>query len=411
MVLVLLFFGWYLFLRNPNIPAGETIRGILPFGSGEDISELTTDPSNPFGASDQAVAETIDEFGIPAAGLSRISNSPVAGFVLLDKNKQTVARYVDRATGHIYDVYLATKASSTSFEKVKVTNNTLPKIYEAYFRSDGNAVILRYLKEDSDIAENLSLTLTLPRATSTSSPQTNTLYTVSSTPIRGDIGSLAVGSGNTIFSVLRDSSSIVSSTFNGTGAKTLFSSAFNNWHLATAGSNLIVFTKASMSAPGYAYNLNLSNGTLTKILGPLNGLVIIPSTFSNQILYSYVENGRTRLFAKNSQNNIPLEISPETLAGKCVWSSAKAGILFCGVPIDGLASGEPDNWYRGITHFSDRIWMFNANTDIAQVMVEPEQALGTSLDVFEPRLSSNEDFLVFINKIDLSLWALKLEKF
>ena len=42
------FFGWYLFLRDPDIPAGETIRNILPFGSGGDVaSRPTTNNSQP----------------------------------------------------------------------------------------------------------------------------------------------------------------------------------------------------------------------------------------------------------------------------------------------------------------------------------------------------------------------------
>ncbi|MEK9171821.1 MAG: hypothetical protein AAB782_01115 [Patescibacteria group bacterium] len=391
------FFGWYLFLRNPNISAGVAIRNILPFGSGGDTtSRLTNNPSTPLGASNQLVA---DEFGNPAANLFRLSNTPVAGAVVFDRGNQTIVRYVDRATGHIYDTDLAT------LEKTKVTNNTLPKIYEAYFRSDGNAVILRSLKDSSDVVENLSLALTPSKATSTS------LYTVSSTALRGNISAVAAGSGNTLIYALRDNSSIVTSAFNGTGAKTLFTSAFTDWRLNTAGNSLIVYTKASTDAPGYAYTLNTSSGVLTKILGPLNGLTAIQNNLGNRILYSYVEDNKMKSFTKNLTNNALSEISPTTLAEKCVWSIKKAGILFCATPTDAPGASEPDLWYRGVTHFSDRIWLFDTNTDIARVLVEPKQSLRIDIDVFEPKLSPDEDYLIFINKTDLSLWALRLEAF
>ncbi|MEX2013677.1 MAG: hypothetical protein WD897_02070, partial [Parcubacteria group bacterium] len=397
-VALVAFLGWYLFLRNPDIPTGMVIRNILPFGSGDDINIPAQPTGNGFGDG-AGEEEPFDEFGLPTADLFRISNTPVAGATIFTRNGQTVVRYVDRATGHIYDVDLGT------LDKTKVTNNTLPKIYEAYFRSDRNAVLLRFLKDDSDTVENLSLTLTPPQATS------STLYAVSSTLLGGDISAVAVGSGNTLIYARRDTSSIVTSTFNGTGARTLLTLPFTDWRLATAGNSLVVYTKASANASGFAYTLNTSNGAFVKILGPLNGLVVIPSSIGNRVLYSYVEHNGTKAFAKNLTNNALAEISPATLAEKCVWSARNAGILFCGAPTDGLGIDEPDNWYRGATHFSDRIWLFDTNISIAQVLTEPKRSLNIDIDVVEPKLSPGEDYLIFINKTDLSLWALRLEQF
>ncbi len=403
-IALLAFLGWYLFLRNPNIPAGEIIRNILPFGSGDSSLGPATDDRRSTTEGGPAVS---DEFGQPTANLFRISQEPVAGAVILNRGTSTVvARYVERATGHIYDTDL------TTLTKTRVTNQTLTKVYEAYFRPDGNAVLLRFLKEDSDVVENISLALTPPRATlvSTSSPQaTDALYSVSAIALRGNIGSVAVGAGGTLFYTLEDASSVVSSNFNGTGTKTIFSSAFKNWRLAAAGNNLITYTKASAGATGYAYNVNIKSGALTKVAGPFSGLVATPSAIGNKILYSYIDSNRTRLFAKNIQNNAVSEMSPVTLAEKCVWSIKSAGIVFCGAPADGLAVGEPDSWYRGLTHFSDRIWLFDTNIETAEVLVEPRPSLGIDIDLMEPKLSPNEDYLVFINKTDLSLWALRLE--
>lgn len=398
-ITIVVFLGWYFLLRSPDTSSREAIRNILPFGEVKDINQPTI--SNPEGQQATYGARqstTTDESSIPTANLFRISDTPVAGSVVLTKNARVITRYVDRATGHIYDVDLAT------LEKTKITNNTLPKIYEAYFRPDGNAVLLRSLKDDSDTIVNLSLALTAPLQTAST-----TLYTISSTPIRGDIGVVAVGSGNTLFYTLKDTSSIVSSAFNGTGAKIIFKSPFTDWRLAMAGNSLVIYTKASANASGYAYTVNTSNGALAKIFGPLNGLVVVPNNSGSRMLYSYTEGGGTRLFANNLQNKTFSEISPGTLAEKCTWGTKNAGLVFCSVPTDRLRAGEPDNWYRGATHFSDRVWLFDTNTDTAQVLVEPKQSFDVDIDVFEPRLSPNEDYFIFTNKNDLSLWALKLE--
>ena len=404
LILLVTFFGSYLIVKIPDSSAGEAIRGISPFGTAGDTGQPTTNPSTPLGASDQS---TTDEFGKPTTSLFRISMEPVAGAVILSKGTSTtLVRYVDRATGHIYESNLATLA------KTKITNQTLPKIYEAYFRPDGNAVLFRSLQNDSDVVENFSLSLTPPKATlaSTSSPQaTDGLYTVSATALRGDISAVAVGSGNTLFYALRDTKSLVSSTFSGTGTKTVFTSPFTDWRLVTTGNNLVIYTKASAYVPGYAYTLNTLNRTLTKIIGPLNGLTVMPNASGNRILYSYTEGGGTKLFANNLQSKDVSEIFPATLAEKCVWSVKKVDVVFCGVSAGGLGFGEPDSWYRGATHFSDSIWLFDTNTDIAQVLIEPKVSLDVDIDVSELKLSPNEDYLVFTNRNDLTLWAFKLE--
>ena len=397
-ILLLAFLGWYFLLRDKSIPAREAIFDILPFGSGEDMNVPALPPVDING--DGEDIEQLDEFGSPAANLFRISDIPVAGAVIFNRNNRPIVRYVDRATGHIYDVSLPTEENQDPLEKIKVTNNTLPKIYEAHFRSDGNAVLLRSLRDDSDVIENLSLALT--------PPQTNTLYMVSSTAIRGNISSVAVGSGNTLFYALKDSSSIVSSAFNGAGTRTLLNSPFTDWRLAAAGNRLIAYTKASVAASGFAYNINTSNGAFTKILGPLNGLVVIPNTAGNRILYSYIENGQTRLLANNSQGEIISEMTPATIAEKCVWSAKDINLVLCGSPANPIGPSEPDNWYRGVTHFSDRIWLFDTNIQTAQILVEPKPTLGIDIDVVELKLSPDEDYLIFINKTDLTLWALRL---
>ena len=390
--------GWYFFLQDSDIPAGETIKNILPFGAsdGDDTSGFAPEGSST--GNEMGETTPFDEFGTPTTDLFRISDTPVAGVVVLKKNAQTMARYVDRATGHIYDADLAT------LTKTKVTNQTLPKIYEAYFRADGNAILFRSLKDDSDVVENLSLTLTPPKSTST-----DALHTVSSASLRGNISSVAVGTGNTLFYALKDTSSIASSAFNGTGAKTLFNSAFNEWRLLVAGNNLVVYTKASASTPGYAYTLNSSGGSLTKILGPFHGLVVNPNPAGNRVLYSYFENNKTRLFVKNLQSGSASEILPATIAEKCVWSTKNSTTFLCGIPTTSPSGTEPDNWYRGLTHFSDYVWRFDTNSETAELLSEPKKDFGIDLDIYEPRLSPDEDYLVFINKSDLSLWTLKLD--
>ena len=391
--------GWYLLSRNSGSPIAESIRDILPFGSGEDINipALNTPEEQ-----EEAVA-ALEEQNLATAKLFRIVDTPIAGFVSFNRGGSVVVRYVDRATGHISEVILPNATSSNSLTRTKILNQTLPKLYEAYFISDGSFVFLLSLKDDSDVVDNRSLVLTAPRSTSTDG-----LYSASLTNLRGDIDSVLVGSGNSLSYVLRDAGTIVSSTFTGTGLKTLFTSAFNNWRISRLGNNLLLSAKAHAGTPGYTYSLPSGGGSLTKLLGPLNGLVAVGNSSGNSVLYSYVEGGETKLFTKNIQANTTSEILPATLAEKCVWSTKESSVFFCGTPLNGLSGKEPNEWYLGKSHFSDYLWRFDTDTEIAQLIAEPKTDFNVDLDISEPKLSPDEDYLIFINKRDLTLWAIRL---
>jgi hypothetical protein len=403
-IIITMVTGWYILTKKPDSTVSEVLKNILPFGSGDNTNRATlNNPNTTNNGGDTLDSKTTNQFGSNTATIFRISDTPIAGSRIFKKGKNTVVRYVDRATGHIYD------ADLTTLTKTKVLNQTLPKIYEAYFSSDGKSILLRYLKDNSDVIENLTLTLTPPQGTSTES-----IYSVSSAFLRGDINSITVGSSNNIFYSLKDTASIISSAFNGVGAKILFQYPYTDWQLVTAGKNLILYTKASATVPGLAYILNTSDGTFSKILGPLNGLIVIANTTGNQIAYSYIESSNTdsssiKMFLSNITNNTIIETPFETLAEKCVWSVKNTQNIFCAVPADWDPSQEPDNWYRGSTHFSDRLWLFNADTNTSKILMEPKTTLGMDIDLTDPQLSPDEDYLTFMNKTDLTLWVLKLK--
>ena len=67
-VLMVIFGGWYLFLRDPEVPAGESLRNILPFGSPGDTSVPTGAQPSIFD-NEQEQLFGADQFGNPSADL------------------------------------------------------------------------------------------------------------------------------------------------------------------------------------------------------------------------------------------------------------------------------------------------------------------------------------------------------
>jgi len=338
--------------------------------------------------------------GTPANGqaptLFKVSGDPVAGAVVFLKNKVETIRYVDRATGHIYDV------DPLTLTKIEITNNTLPKIYQAFFKPDGSQVIFRSLPDNSDTPDNVSLTLTAPKSTSTGAE-----YTASSINLRGNISAISAGPTKIAY-VLGDTGAVGISGFAGENPQTVFSSAYHEWQVAWSGANLELTTNASASAQGSSYILNSTNGSLARVAGPLLGLTALPSPTGGQVVYSYIDaNGKASFSVINTKTGASSSIVPATFAEKCAWSLKSQNIIFCGTP-SGIGGNEPDSWYAGITHFSDQVWRFDTASGNATLLADPKINFNVDLDVINPSLSPNEDYLIFMNKTDLSLWVLKL---
>lgn len=408
-VLLLIALAIWFFSGNTETPLPSEQPAESPFGSIPADSTSTTPVSQTNSAQITTnytgeitpVSFNSDEIkALPK--LFKISSSPVAGFVNYTSGTSTVVRFVDRGTGHIFDTKLPSNGQG-SIETSRITNTTISPIYEAYFKTDGNSALFRLLNSDSEV-ENILITLTAPKATST------TLYTLSSLNLRGDIDSPFVGVSGDLFYIAKDTTNVMRISFGGQNQKTLWNSGLKNWRISTFGTNLLVFTKPTIEIPGFAYSINSTAGGLpTKLLGPLDGLVAVGNKSGTKIFYSYHEGASPKSAIINTSTKAVEPVEPPTIADKCVWGNKSTNIIFCGTPTDNFYGNEPDRWYKGSSSFKDYIWKLDTETDLATFIVNPTSSFGVSIDVFRPALSPNEDYLVFMNKVDLSLWAVSLK--
>lgn len=385
---------WYFFFKTTSPTTLIPTNTGLPFGQGGEGT--SGDPNTP-----SSQNPSTDPAGTSAsrAALFRLTTTPVSGAVAFLKNGFTTIRYVERATSHLYDI------NPVTLEKVRITNNTIPQVYEAHFKNDGSGVIMRSLKTGSDTIDTVVLTLTPPVSTSTEA-----FYEVAQSVLRGNIDDIAVANNNTLAFTTKDTGGVISSSFLGEKPTTVFSSAFKQWEISWKDlTTLFITTKASSNASGYAYTLNTKTGGLTKLLGPLNALSLIGSPDGRQVVYSYKEGTQFVLRTKNLASGLVSEITPITLAEKCTWGAKQSSILYCGAPAGGVGQNNPDEWYQGGSSFSDRIWRFNLDTGLTEIVADPQKDFNTNIDATHLTLTPDEDYLILQNKKDLSLWALKLK--
>ncbi len=397
---IIIIFGlwWILSGGSKQAPVTNQTPIESPFGSAEGLDGQSVNNNFVGEVAHKGEERGNQSINTKGARLFKLTSAPVAGFTSYSKASTTVVRFVDRGTGHIFDAMIP--VGSGNVEVTRLTNNTITPVYEAHFKADASVAVFRTLDEVNEI-RNSFITITAPNGTSTG------LYTFKSLGWNEQADSLAVGSGNTLYYVDKNSGAINSIGFQGEGRKTLWASQFKSWVIHPVSSGAIIATKASYNIPGFAYKLS-SAGALTKILGPLNALTVNSNKSGDRIIYSYSNGGEIKTFAQNLSGKPADEINPGTLAEKCVWSAKLTQVFYCGTPLTGITGAEPDNWYKGVTHFTDYIWRFDTNSKISTLISNPSVEFDTKLDIYKPALSVDENYFIFLNKTDLSLWVLSL---
>lgn len=401
---------YYFLFWNKDAAILQTLQSFLPFGpSAAENGQPEPQQTN---TDDANIPVEINLANAPVPLFRRVSERPVAGYTTFEqetitivdgkkyKKTETVIRFIDQETGNIFD----TKTTSLLTERVART--TFSKIFDAWFTNKGKNVIMRFI---NDNFERRSFVGTIMAKTSTS-----TLAE----------GSIIGGYDNSVqefISVSPDTSSIygegasagagvgVVSAGNASGPKVVFSSPFSEWLPQWFGSSTVaITTKASAGVPGSLFYINTKNGSQEKVLGNIQGLTTLVSPSGKAILYS--ESGKGGNFALNlykKNASATLSVDKATLPEKCVWNKTES-IVYCLIPSQ-LESPLPDQWYQGVTHFTDSIWRVDPSTGNTYYEFDPSQQGGVDIDGVRPTLTPDGRYLLFMNKKDNTLWALQID--
>ena len=179
-----------------------------------------------------------------------------------------------------------------------------------------------------------------------------------------------------------------------------FNNPFLSWSSRWNNSAPTLLTRPHNGIDGFFYSLE-RDGTLSKHLGPLKGLSAQFEEKTNTVLFSTNNHLSLQTFIqKRGANRIPLE--RKTLAEKCTLTPET---VLCGVPQEVSKTSLPESWYQGRVSFDDEIVEFYPESGrIKRVF---ENKTGETLDIIEGVIV--ESLFVFLNKKDLSLWALQLK--
>ena len=298
-------------------------------------------------------------------------------------------RYVEKTTGHIYQMTLNTKKVD------KISNSTIPSIYEAFFNNEASTIIYRYLSTDESTIN--SYVATLGGTTGEFLP--SNIVDLSISPDK-----------NSFFYLIKNSDGVIGVTksFNESKSNQVFSSPFTEW-LSQWISNQKIYltTKASWSTDGSLFSLNTTNGSLTKLFGGVAGLTTLSNNDGSLILYSVSTNTGPRLEVFNISNHTTEDLGVYGLPEKCIWALDNISI-YCAIPKTITGIQYPDSWYQGLISFEDYFAKIDTNINQVSTIADSTSVSEIPVDATKLFLSKNESQLFFTNKKDLTLWSLDL---
>jgi len=390
---------WWYFLNKESIPQTNTTTN-SPVTSlfGENTGETTQqEPEVLTTASGTLpVGETAD--------LRQIYASPNSGFVIFTKNNEIKIRFVDRATGNVYET------TPNSEEIIRITNTTIPQVEETVWNSNGNSLILRYLKSDNETIENFSGKIKISTSTTNSF-----IGEITGIFLPENAKEIAINpSGTKVFTLIekQDNSGSygITSNLEGSSKNQNFDSKISKWQVSWPKENIISFTtKPTYVNEGFLYFFNINTNSFEKIFGNVSGLTTLINKDASAFVYSKSLRNSISLNFFNIKNSNDKNLQIATITDKCVWSKTEKTVVYCAVPKNIPTGSYPDMWYQGLVSFSDNLWKIDTDSGATSMIYEISKEGNTNIDIMDIKISDDDKYITFTNRNDLTLWGLKIK--
>ena len=370
--------GYLMFYGTPK-NSGEVFSN-LGFQLGNQDTTVTTPSTSTTSTPIDGLVDT------KHGKLRQLTTHSVAGYISVATGSSSEAvRYVERGTGHIYSIDLA------SGKEQIISRTTIPAVAHAYFSPDGNTVAeLSYTPEgetsvfvgtiNSASLDGISLE---QNARNISFANNHTvLYTV--TQNGTTIGYRQDISTKTRQEVFR---------FN-------FGSIDVTW--GNGLSNVYITTKPSPALQGFIYKVT---GNTVSPIGPV--AYGLSSVVSNEYVIVTYRKSQTYHSSILTDNN-PLPLPILVINKKCTFDSLNKDLLWCGAPQQNTSQTYIDDWYKGTLTAQDDIWLINLKLGSVQMKIDTQTEIGHSLDILNPEMNTSGTSLFFKNKTDQTLWMYDL---
>ncbi len=375
-------FLYFLFTKEPVSPDGG---GTFP-GVGDEVTPKQEPP----------VVLPEEKPGAFEPILRQLSKEPTAGAVLGVRSGEAIVRYQDRATGNIFEI-----GANAEGEK-RLTNTTIPKVYEALWSKSGTTLISRYLRDDSEVIESFSARVNL-EASGAEGELAGTFLP------RGILDGAVSPDGTSFFYLTEKNGGAIGirSDLAGNGRTQLWDSPLYEWLVLWPSQNKIfLLSKPSFLADGMLLSLDPGTGNTSLVLRNTPGLTALPNPVKPEVLFSSSREASISLSLFNMTTGARTQVGVTTFPEKCAWN--KGGTIFyCGVPKEIPTGSYPDVWYQGVIPFTDEVWSISPS-GVTERILDISEKRGSPIDLTHPQVSTDDKFLVFTDKVSGTLWSLQM---
>lgn len=307
-----------------------------------------------------------------------------------------VVRYIEKATGNIYDISLEGSTST------KISSTAIGGIFEAHWSPDGKQAVVRYAEKNEsgieDVIRNFSITSIDAASMSAKGIfLLSSIKTMASSPKESKIFYLVS---------LDDTNLGITASFSDKSQRQVISTSFGEWLASWPSERVIsLLTKPSGDVKGYLYKLDPVSGSFEKVLGDINGLTALWSSDGAYVLYSESGYNDLKTSIYKTKDKGVSDFAIITLPEKCVWSKINKTIVYCAAPSPLPSAKYPDDWYQGLISFKDHLWKIDVLKGTAEIIPFSAEM---DFDIINLFFNKNEDRLFFQNKYDGTLWSLRL---
>ena len=405
--------GWWIYSKNTNTDvrvgnSGFSIKNFFPFGQAPENTtnqnnggENGTSGNNSSGSTSNTDNNSNrDAVNVPIKKLRKLWDKPVAGTVMWSKLGTSTIRFVEKATGNVYE------ARSDLAQVKRLTNNTIPKIMRAFWLPDGSGFLAQTVDENEIINTSFIKWKLSASSTSGSIP-----YNVLVSKLPTGIMELSVApDSKKIFylTALGTAKGFVSNP-DGTNPTQIYSNYLTEWIPNWFGDKILLSSKASFSAISSGFFLNPNTKTLVKAYDNISGASALSRVDGKFVLLGSGGDSygiSPKLWVENVSTGSVSPLNIETFAEKCAWNKADSKFIFCGVPKTIGSGNYPDSWYQGSLSTDDIIQKINVFDLYRYVLVDLSRESSEQIDTENLMASSDGNFLIFQNKLDQSLWLL-----
>lgn len=318
----------------------------------------------------------------PRTRLYPLTTRPVAGATFIDGG----VRYVERGTGHIYEIDLRGGGERL------ISGTTVQRTIRALFSPSGDHVAL--VSESESGLETVLGTLSGAR-------NDDRALSITVLPIGAEeVGFSPTGDALQFFVPNNGEGTGYSYTLATEDIAEIFTIPLTDVRILW-GTPTYVYTTPSAYAMGYVYRIGKKG--LEYVTAGGKGLMAF-SHASGTIVSTIVENNIETRDAVYGE--VPLL---RLFTEKCARKGTKSRVVYCATPTSIDSSlVYPDDWYKGIADFSDAILEVDSGNASVMVLSNLEEESSRPIDVSMIGTSVPGDMIYLVNKYDGALWMLDL---